>query len=288
MTYVSTAPKVKPAKAGWKSGPVPARRNAVKGETAHEKAPTENDAFATPAEFDFSDYMVPGAVLPAAELEYSDLQHQFGRMLVGAFEQQGKGAGRDTALEAWDEYIFDSIQEYGPLVLLSRSVVRRIHAWQFDVSCIPKLERLGKELTKAAKVRHRLAPGAITPKHVSFKEFIVRELSLLRTKLVDDWPRDKREILEFIGIELLQPDCPYPNLARNARTLLSFLQQSPDAAVRFRGTFKPGSGRIKGGSDDVGPARLAHLWMAYSENRTEDSVRQGLWQQAKHLKPLGK
>jgi hypothetical protein len=191
-------------------------------------------------------------------------------------------------LDAWDEYIFDSIQEYGPLVLLSRSVVRRIHAWQFDVNCILKLERLGKELAKAAKIRHRLATGRITPKHPRFKEFVVNEIALLRHKLKAAWPKDKTEIIAFVAAELRRPDCPCPNLVRNARPLLDFLDKSPDIAIRFRGTSQPGRGKTTGGADDVGPARLIYLWMAYSENRTEDSVRQELWRQAKDLKPSGK
>ena len=291
-TQAATAPKMKPAKAAGKPNSRPALVRAVKEHTAHSQAPSGNGV-ATPGDFDFSDWMVPGSELPASELEFNHIAHSFGRMLVGAFEQQGKDAlrniadaGRDVASNAWDEYIFDSIQEYGPLVLLSRSVLRRIHAWQFDVSCIPKLKRLGEELAKAAKIRGGSATGRITPKHVPFKEFIVKELTPLRTTLQDAWPKDKREIIQFMGVELLRRDCPYPNLAKNVRSLLSFLQQSPDAAVRFRGTFKPGSG-LKGGSDDVGPSRLAHLWMAYSENSTEDSVKQRLWQESKRLKPSG-
>src|SRR5712691_676091 len=144
-----------------------------------------NQGFATLPDYDFSEWLVPGAELPGSEPDYSVLQERFGRMLVGSFEQQREQAGRDTVLDAWDECIFDSIQEYGPLVLLSRSVVRRIFTWQFDGNCIPKLLRLGKELAKAAQIRHRAAKGRITPKHVAFKRFATEELALLRTKVVE-------------------------------------------------------------------------------------------------------
>jgi hypothetical protein len=40
-----------------------------------------------------------------------------------------------------------------------------------------------------------------------------------------------------------------------------------------------------GSSDDVGPARFVHLWIAHSENKTEGSVKVELSRQSKQLNP---
>jgi hypothetical protein len=258
--------------------------------TADEQMPVKDRTLRTAADFDFSEWMVYDAELPSSNSDLNDLGRRFDRMLSRTLEQQWKEsshehAGREITLNAWDEYIFDSIQEYGPLPLLSHNVVRRIFEWQRDVSGIKKLGRLGPALAKAAKIRHRSARGRITAKHAHFKQFIIPELSLLRTKLVAAWPRDARAIIEFISDELLRSDCRCVNLARNFPALIDFLRKHQDVAVGFRGIFKRGAGRTMGGSDDVGPVRFVHLWIAHSENKTEGSVKVQLSAQSKKLKP---
>jgi hypothetical protein len=249
-----------------------------------------NRSIASLADFDFSEWMACGAKLPASKSDLNDLGRRVDFVLTRAFERQLKNVGcedpgRDTTLKAWDEYIFSGIQEYGPLVLLSHNVVRRIFEWYSDPVGVKKLRRLGVDMAKASKIRRRSGRGKITPKHVEFNKFIVEEIVPLRAKLVTAWPKDEKRILLFINDELSRPDCSFPNLARNRRVLLEFLGENKRVALGFRGTFKPGSRRSMGGSDDVGPARLARLLIAYSENRTEDSVRQELWRQSKQLKP---
>lgn len=259
-------------------------------DTADEQMPTKDRRPRLAEDFDFSKWMVYGAELPLSNSDLNDLGRRFDRMLSSSFDQLRKesgheSAGREITLNAWDEYVFESIQEYGPLVLLSHYVLRRIFEWQCDGSGIKKLGRLGPALAKAAKIRHRSARGRITSKHAHFKQFITPEISLLRARLVVAWPKDARAIIKFISDELFRPDCRYLHLARNHDSLIEFLLFHKDVAVRFRGTFKRGAGRTVGGSDDVGPARFVYLWIAHSENKTEDSVKVELSRQSKQLKP---
>lgn len=260
------------------------------GDTADEKMPAKDRDLRAAADFDFSEWMVYDAKLPSRNSDVNDLGRRFDRMLSRAFEQLWKDnghedAGRETTLNAWDENVFESIQEYGPLVLLSHRVVRRIFEWQRDESGIEKLGRLGPALAKAAQIRHRLAHGRITSRHARFKEFIIPELTLLRTKLVAAWPKDARAIIEFVSDELYRPECRCVHLARNHDPLIDFLTKHQHVAVQFRGTFKRGGKRTMGSSDDVGPARFVHLWIAHSENKTEGSVKVELSRQSKQLNP---
>jgi hypothetical protein len=252
-----------------------------------EQMPAKDRSLRTAAaDFDFSEWMVCDAKLPHSDSDLSELGRRFDQMLSHDFYQLRKDSGQQNAdpeitLTAWDEYIFDSIQEYGPLVLLSPCVVRRIFEWQRDMSGIKKLGRLGSALVKAAKIRHRSAKGRITPKHALFKEFMIPELSLLREKLVAAWPEDAQAVIKFISDELLRPGCPCSNLTRNHDALIEFLLRHQRVAVGFRGTFKRTDKGTMGRSDDVGPARFIHLWIAHSEHKTEGSVKAQLSRQSK-------
>ena len=257
-----------------------------------EKA--SKDTHATPPSiYDFSEFMVPGATLPVSDSEFNELSSRLHLALSYDFALRERDAGRDLTVDAdrdvkldsWDEYIFESIQDYGPFILLSHTVVQRIFAWQFDLGCIKKLSRLGTELYKAARIRHGLAKGRITPKHAKAKEHLVEEVSRLREMLINAWPRGAKEVVEFIDAVLRQPDSPYPNLTANIRSLLDFLGKQPDVAIRFRGSVKPASGRQLGRADDVGPSQLVCLWIAQSENRSPESVRQELSRQSKKVRP---
>lgn len=255
-----------------------------------EKVPAKDQNRVTIADSDFTEWMVYDAEIPSRNSDVNDLGRRFDRMLTRAFEQMWKengheNASRDVTLNAWDEYIFESIQEYGPLVLLSHAVIRRIFEWQRDENGIKKLKSLGPTLAKAAEIRHRSKKGRITSRHAHFKEFIVPEFAYLRSKLVTAWPKDAKGIIEFLSRELLRQDCSCANLARNHDSLIEFLRQNPDVAVRFRGTFKGGVRHI-GNSDDIGPARMVHLWIAHSENRTEGSVKVELSRVSRRSNPL--
>jgi hypothetical protein len=243
---------------------------------------------------DFTRWMT-GVPLPDSRSDFDDILARFDLRLSADFVQQEKDAGRviqpdscdDAArkaiLDSWDGYIFDSIQEYGPFVLLSYQVVRRIFAWQFDLGNIKKLQRLGDELAKAARIRHGLAKGKINRKHALAKKHLVPELSRLRLRLVAAWPAD-HDIIAFIDNELCQPKSLYPNLASNAPSLLGFLAKRPDVAVEFRGTLRPSGKRTAGRAGDLTPAQLFVSWVAYSENRSEESTRQDLHLQSRLVK----
>jgi hypothetical protein len=272
-------------------------------ERSREKVPMDKEPGDPPPEprrkhdfNDFSDWLVPGAKLPDYRSDFQDVAELLDWRLSAAFLQQEKEAGREIPLDSsndagrriiedsWDEYIFDSIQEYGPFVLFSYLVVRRIYAWQFDASYIEKLQRLGDELAKAARIRHGGAKGKIGRKHVLAKKLLVPELSRLRISLRDAWPKDQ-DIVAFLDRELCLPNSPYPNLAINGKSLLDFLTKHPDVAVGFRGIQRPSGRRTAGRSGDVTPVQLYVSWLAHSENRSEESVRQDLHLQSKHVKP---
>ena len=108
---------------------------ARQADTADEQMPTKDRRPRTAEDFDFSKWMVYGAELPLSNSDLNDLGSRFDRMLSSSFDQLRKesgheNAGREITLNAWDEYVFESIQEYGPLVLLSHYVLRRIFEWQ--------------------------------------------------------------------------------------------------------------------------------------------------------------
>jgi len=219
---------------------------------------------------DLSAYLGLEKELPISNSELNELGRIVDRRVFGSFYANNpKFASGDSSWndEDWDEFIFNSIQHFGAIAILSHRFVRRLYDWQRQSRGPERLRRLGHELAAAVEVRRGLAKGTITLKHVWYKEKILPQLITLQQRLSEEWPEPVSEVMAFIRNEL-EDGTLYPDLHRNLSSFLDFLNQDHSTALAFRGPAPGTRGKR------IGPARMVDRWFARSENLDPEYVRQ--------------
>ena len=168
----------------------------------------------------------------------------------------------------WDEFVLECAQQYGARLLLSDLVLTRIWAWVSggEESGSRKLKKLFNEMCDSAVINLKLAKGAITDRHRSFKPIAVAELTILRERLRDDWPESPEQVRKKIP-RILENSPDLLSLRSNKEQLL--LTLSDDELMRFRGAAEKSKG-------DITPTQLLIKLVARSENLSEEYTRQRL------------
>jgi len=202
--------------------------------------------------------------LPDSSSEINAIGQRLDKVLTNSFLSRVPESEWTNA--RLDDFIFECIHEYGALALLSHRVIRRVLDWRFAPKGISKLEKLGRELAQAARIRRRLAKGSVGFRHVAAKENMVSELKRLQRALQNEWPETAESSIAFIRRTIGDHEV-YPMLYTNKHALCDdFLHKYPTKALAFRG-----SDRI-----EMTAVQFFHEWLAHSENRTPESVRQDL------------
>ena len=228
---------------------------------------------------DPADYLHPNETLPISNSELNAIGEGLDARLR-QYHCDRVGNDNQANPKMWDESVIDFIAGWGPISLLSHSVIRTISAWEreADVST-SKLEEVGAALVRFAKVRWGHAKGSITRQHVISKERAVPELKKLKSLLRAEWPESPQSAIQFVEQQI--ETSPTFSFLRDLKlSFLYFINQNPSILMSFRGSNS--DSRANG----LSAQRFFDEWDAWSENLDAEHVRQQISRKRTHLSDL--
>jgi hypothetical protein len=179
--------------------------------------------------------------------------------------------------EKWDKYLIDEAAEQtGARILLSDNVVARIWAWSGggEISGIWKLRKLFKKIEKFARVRLREGKpgrGSITDQDQQAMTFAVPQIEELQERLRRQWPESLAGIRTFVATEI-QRSYELLWVHSNAEAISNLLRDDR-IALDFRGDDLDGNPKLTA-------IKFYIKLVAWSKNRSEESVRQDLYRKS--------
>lgn len=270
-----------------RNNPIPL--DSVKGKAADERSVTKDKGLTAnagsprPDAFRLTDFN-DVANLPESRTEREALRYALDERLREDFAyrlsllpeaEQRRLLERETEFnERWDQYIREAAQQYGTKLLFSDLVMDRVWTWSNGTEDlgIRKLKKLLDQMHKSTRIRLGLAKGPITPRHQLAKQFFVPQLTQLQTRLREVWPASAEEVRKFVASEISTSPL-LPSLKINARSLLQSLKEDK-VAMDFRGQPEHSTG-------DITPTQFFVNWVATSERRSPEAVRQDLTKKAR-------
>jgi hypothetical protein len=168
----------------------------------------------------------------------------------------------------WDRYILEeAVKEYGAMILLSDHVMARVWSWtKGEQLGSKKLRTLFDRMCQWSRISLKVAKGSITITARSARQTFVPEIEELQRRLREAWPDTASGVRLFVSKEI-DASHKLRHLKKNAPQLAKFLADDR-TALNFRGD----PDRVT-----ITPVQFFTKLLAWSKNRSEESVRQDLY-----------
>lgn len=168
----------------------------------------------------------------------------------------------------WDNYIQEAAQQYGARLLLSNIVMARVWAWACgEKNGTHKLGTFFHLIVNSARIAQGEAKGTITDRHRRAKKLYVSQLAELQKRVREEWPDSPAGVRQLVTDAI--DSLPQLMILKSNRYSLMQLLANDETALAFRGS--PERSR-----DDLTPTQFFVKWVASSERRSLESVRQDL------------
>lgn len=212
------------------------------------------------------------------------LDYRLQNLFVGALSDadakifSAEGIRSPAICSKWDDAIIDAAGRYGTLILLSDLVLRRVHAWRTGLGDSgrdsSKLKRFLDAILEEHQVRWGDKQDPITEAHARMKPYAVSELEKLQAELQRSASETPEQVISLMS-RLMTPE-EYPGLNANRAALFIFFEHNPIAALGFGGPKGVLFTKDKRPIDKLNATTLFYKFVAFSTNRTQESVRQAI------------